>query len=73
VLAGNVTIGRGAFVGAGAVCAPLVTVGPNAVLGAGAVVVRDVPSGKVVVGNPARELPGKDGGYGGVTVPAAER
>jgi sugar O-acyltransferase (sialic acid O-acetyltransferase NeuD family) len=73
VLAGHVTIGRGAFVGAGAVCAPKVTVGPNAVVGAGAVVVRDVPAGKVVVGNPAREVPGREGGYAGVTVPEAER
>lgn len=73
VLAGHVTIGRGAFVGAGAVCAPEVTVGPNAVVGAGAVVVRDVLAGAVVVGNPARAVAGKEGGYGGVTVPAEER
>lgn len=73
VLAGQVRIGRGAFVGAGAVCAPMVDVGPNAVVGAGAVVVRDVEAAKVVAGNPAREIPGKDGGYGGVTVPEAQR
>ncbi|MGN6276814.1 MAG: DapH/DapD/GlmU-related protein [Solirubrobacterales bacterium] len=73
VLAGHVTIGRGAFVGAGAVCPPGVTVGPNAVVGAGAVVVHDVPAGAVVVGNPAGAVAGKEGGYGGVTVPTEER
>lgn len=73
VLAGHVTIGRGAFVGAGAVCAPEVTVGSNAVVGAGTVVVRDVPAGTVVVGNPASAVTGKEGGYGGVSVPAEER
>jgi sugar O-acyltransferase (sialic acid O-acetyltransferase NeuD family) len=73
VLAGHVTIGQGAFVGASAVCAPEITVGPDAVVGAGAVVVRDVLAGAVVVGNPARAVAGKEGGYGGVTVPAEER
>lgn len=73
VLAGHVTIGRGAFVGAGAVCAPRVTIGANAVVGAGAVVVRDVPAGAVAVGNPAKEIAGKEGGYGGVSVPVVER
>lgn len=71
VLAGQVTIGAGAFVGAGAVCAPEVVVGANAVVGAGAVVVGDVEPGAVVVGNPARPLPGRRGGYGGASVPVA--
>jgi sugar O-acyltransferase (sialic acid O-acetyltransferase NeuD family) len=71
LLAGSVRIGRGAFVGAGAVCAPEVGVGPDALVGAGAVVVRDVPAEAVVVGNPARVVREGAGGYGGVTVPEA--
>jgi acetyltransferase-like isoleucine patch superfamily enzyme len=43
-----------AKVGAGAVLLPGVTIGRDALVGAGTVVVRDVPDGKVVVGNPAR-------------------
>jgi acetyltransferase-like isoleucine patch superfamily enzyme len=46
----------GAKIGAGAVLLPAVTVGRDALVGAGAVVVRDVPDGKVVVGNPARVI-----------------
>jgi acetyltransferase-like isoleucine patch superfamily enzyme len=45
---------RGSRIGANATLLPGVTIGRNALVGAGAVVVRDVPDGKVVVGNPAR-------------------
>jgi len=45
---------RGAKVGGGSVILPGVTIGENAVVGAGSVVTRDVPSGKSVLGNPAR-------------------
>ncbi len=44
----------GAKIGANATLLPDVTIGRNALVGAGSVVVRDVPDGKVVVGNPAR-------------------
>jgi acetyltransferase-like isoleucine patch superfamily enzyme len=44
----------GVSVGAGAVILPGLTLGEGAVVAAGAVVVRDVPPGKVVIGNPAR-------------------
>ncbi|HEU4388095.1 MAG TPA: DapH/DapD/GlmU-related protein [Blastocatellia bacterium] len=46
----------GAKIGANSTILPGVTVGRNALVGAGAVVVRDVPEGKVVVGNPARVI-----------------
>lgn len=46
----------GAKIGANATLLPGVVIGRNALVGAGAVVVRDVPPGKVVVGNPARVI-----------------
>jgi acetyltransferase-like isoleucine patch superfamily enzyme len=52
-LAGPV-IRKGAKIGANATILPGVIVGEHALVGAGAVVVRDVPDGAVVVGNPAR-------------------
>ena len=59
--AGRVTICDDAFVGLGAVIINGVTVGRRASVSAGAVVVRDVPEGVTVVGNPARPLPAKPG------------
>jgi acetyltransferase-like isoleucine patch superfamily enzyme len=50
------TIRRGARVGGGAIICPGVEIGEEAFVGAGAVVIRDVPAGKLVVGNPARVL-----------------
>jgi acetyltransferase-like isoleucine patch superfamily enzyme len=44
----------GAKIGANSTLLPGITIGRNALIGAGSVVVRDVPAGKVVVGNPAR-------------------
>jgi acetyltransferase-like isoleucine patch superfamily enzyme len=45
-----------AKIGANATLLPGVVVGRDALVGAGSVVVRDVPDGKVVVGNPARVI-----------------
>ena len=46
----------GAKVGANVTLLPGVVIGRGALVGAGSVVVRDVPDGKVVVGNPAHVI-----------------
>lgn len=48
------TIKTGAKIGANSTILPGVVVGRNCMVGAGSVVTRDVPDGKVVVGNPAK-------------------
>lgn len=53
---GSVRIGSEVFVGIGATISDHVSVGDGAIVGAGAVVIRDVPEGAVVVGNPARTI-----------------
>lgn len=50
----GVAVGRGASIGAAAVCLPGIHVGVWAVVAAGAVVTRDVPDYALVLGNPAR-------------------
>ena len=47
-------IKKGAKIGANATILPGVVIGENALVGAGSVVVRDVPDGAVVAGNPAK-------------------
>jgi UDP-2-acetamido-3-amino-2,3-dideoxy-glucuronate N-acetyltransferase len=49
-------IERDAAIGSGAILMCGITIGSGALVGAGAVVIRDVPAGAVVVGNPARVL-----------------
>ena len=48
------------MIGANAVVIEGVRVGRGAVVGAGAIVIKDVPAGAVVVGNPARSIKMKD-------------
>jgi maltose O-acetyltransferase len=49
-----ITIGDNVWLGGGVIVCPGVTIGDDTVVGAGAVVTRDLPSGVVAVGNPAR-------------------
>jgi sugar O-acyltransferase (sialic acid O-acetyltransferase NeuD family) len=54
ILCGNVTVGEGAFIGAGATVIPGKKIGAWSTVGAGAVVTKDVPDYAVVVGTPGR-------------------
>jgi maltose O-acetyltransferase len=49
-----ITIGDNVWLGGGAIVCPGVTIGDDTVVGAGAVVTRDLPTGVVALGNPAR-------------------
>lgn len=55
-----VEIGEFVWIGMGALIFPGVRIGDHAIVGAGAVVTRNVPSGAVVAGNPARLLRYRD-------------
>ncbi len=49
-----VRIGSRCFIGVAAVVLPGVTIGDDCIIGAGSIVTKDIPSGSVAVGNPAR-------------------
>jgi bifunctional UDP-N-acetylglucosamine pyrophosphorylase / glucosamine-1-phosphate N-acetyltransferase len=53
-------IGSGAFIGSNSSLVAPVEIGDNALTGAGSVVLRDVPAGERVAGNPAKPLPKKE-------------
>ncbi|MDB4759040.1 hypothetical protein OAF99_01740 [Akkermansiaceae bacterium] len=51
---GKVQIGNRVFIGASAIVLPGVTIEDDVVIGAGSVVSKNIPSGSVVIGNPAK-------------------
>jgi maltose O-acetyltransferase len=51
-----ITIGDNVWLGGGVIVCPGVSIGDDSVIGAGSVVTRDIPSGVVAVGNPARVI-----------------
>jgi sugar O-acyltransferase (sialic acid O-acetyltransferase NeuD family) len=56
ILAGGVHVGRCAQIHTGAIIINRISIGGGAIIGAGSVVIRDVPPGVTVVGNPARPI-----------------
>jgi len=55
-LAGNVTVRKGTFVGAGAVVIQGIEIGKDVIIGAGTVVIDHIPDRATVVGNPGRVI-----------------
>jgi maltose O-acetyltransferase len=51
-----VRIGNDVWIGGAAIICPGVTIGDRTVIGAGSVVTRDLPSGVLALGNPARVI-----------------
>ena len=47
-------LGNHVYLGANVIIIEPIRIGDNVIIGAGSVVVKDIPSGSVVVGNPAR-------------------
>ena len=51
-----IKIGDNVFIGWGSIVLPGVTIGSNVVIGAGSVITKDIPSGVVAAGNPAKVI-----------------
>ena len=55
-IAGGTDVGENCYIGSGSSIGNGVRIGDRALIGLGSTVIRDVPAGAVVVGNPARVL-----------------
>lgn len=55
-LCGNVTVGEGSLIGAGAIAVPNLIIGNNVTVGAGSVIIHNIEDNKKVAGNPSREI-----------------
>lgn len=53
-LCGNVEVGEGSWIGAGAVINPGVKIGKWTIIGSGSVVCKDIPDGVTACGSPCR-------------------
>ncbi|HEM3691437.1 TPA: acyltransferase [Streptococcus suis] len=53
---GSIKIGNNVMIGTGAIIMPNVHIGDNSIVAAGSVVTKDVPSGTVVGGTPAKKI-----------------
>ncbi len=62
LVGGNTTIGAGATIGMGACVRDNIYIGEKASIGMGSVVMKDVPAGASLFGNPAKRLPSVDAG-----------
>lgn len=51
---GEVHICKGVFIGANVTICNDVTIGENSIIGAGSIITKDIPSGEIWAGNPAR-------------------
>jgi len=60
VVGGSVHAQRACYIGSAAAIRPDVSIGRGSLVGLGAIVLRDVPDGFVVVGNPARRFTSED-------------
>jgi acetyltransferase-like isoleucine patch superfamily enzyme len=53
---GSIKIGDNVFIGNRTLILPNVTIGDNVIIGAGAIVTKDIPSGQVAIGCPAKPI-----------------